>query len=194
MPRPLSLRKSFSPARSKTKFIFILAATALTLAVQYIRTNPTIEENGSSKKATFLLANGYCVENITTKQACHSWLVLHGTSLYNKGVLAFFYLLFLLYLFLGIAIVADIFMGAIEVITSKEVEQKISTSDGATSYVKVKVWNPTIANLTLMALGSSAPEILLSIIETATTLNSTPGELGPSTIVGSAAFNLMGKA
>ena len=85
-------------------------------------------------------------------------------------------------------------MGAIEVITSKEVEQKISTSDGATSYVKVKVWNPTIANLTLMALGSSAPEILLSIIETATTLNSTPGELGPSTIVGSAAFNLMGKA
>ncbi len=42
-----------------------------------------------------------------------------------------------------------------------------------------------------MALGSSAPEILLSVIETVTTLNSTPGELGPSTIVGSAAFNLM---
>lgn len=42
-----------------------------------------------------------------------------------------------------------------------------------------------------MALGSSAPEILLSVIETVTTLNETPGELGPSTIVGSAAFNLM---
>ena len=53
------------------------------------------------------------------------------------------------------------------------------------------VWNPTIANLTLMALGSSAPEILLSVIETVTTLGSTPGELGPSTIVGSAAFNLL---
>ena len=53
------------------------------------------------------------------------------------------------------------------------------------------VWNPTIANLTLMALGSSAPEILLSVIETITTLGATPGELGPSTIVGSAAFNLM---
>lgn len=53
------------------------------------------------------------------------------------------------------------------------------------------VWNPTIANLTLMALGSSAPEILLSIIETLMTLGSTPGELGPSTIVGSAAFNLL---
>jgi len=42
-----------------------------------------------------------------------------------------------------------------------------------------------------MALGSSAPEILLSVIETVQTLGSTPGELGPSTIVGSAAFNLL---
>lgn len=43
-----------------------------------------------------------------------------------------------------------------------------------------------------MALGSSAPEILLSVIETVQTLEAkTPGELGPSTIVGSAAFNLM---
>jgi len=42
-----------------------------------------------------------------------------------------------------------------------------------------------------MALGSSAPEILLSVIETVTTLGKTPGELGPSTIVGSAAFNLL---
>ena len=31
---------------------------------------------------------------------------------------------------------------------------------------KVNVWNPTVANLTLMALGSSAPEILLNVIET----------------------------
>lgn len=42
-----------------------------------------------------------------------------------------------------------------------------------------------------MALGSSAPEILLSCIETISTLGSSPGELGPSTIVGSAAFNLL---
>ena len=48
-----------------------------------------------------------------------------------------------------------------------------------------------MANLTLMALGSSAPEILLSVIETVTTLGSEPGQLGPSTIVGSAAFNLL---
>lgn len=56
---------------------------------------------------------------------------------------------------------------------------------------KVPVWNPTVANLTLMALGSSAPEILLNVIETVQTLGSKPGELGPSTIVGSAAFNFL---
>lgn len=56
---------------------------------------------------------------------------------------------------------------------------------------KVNVWNPTVANLTLMALGSSAPEILLNVIETVQTLGQTPGELGPSTIVGSAAFNFL---
>ena len=30
--------------------------------------------------------------------------------------------------------------------------------------IEVRIWNDTVANLTLMALGSSAPEILLSII------------------------------
>ena len=46
-----------------------------------------------------------------------------------------------------------------------------------------------MANLTLMALGSSAPEILLSVIEILTN-NFFTGDLGPSTIVGSAAFNM----
>ena len=44
-------------------------------------------------------------------------------------------------------------------------------------------WNDTVANLTLMALGSSSPEILLSIIEIIGN-NFKAGELGPGTIVG----------
>ena len=58
-----------------------------------------------------------------------------------------------------------------------------------TSYY-VRVWNPTVANLSLMALGSSAPEIMLSVIELFSNGMHT-GELGPSTIVGSAAFNML---
>ena len=52
------------------------------------------------------------------------------------------------------------------------------------------VRNPTVANLSLMALGSSAPEILLNVIEIVTG-DFYAGDLGPSTIVGSAAFNLL---
>ena len=83
-------------------------------------------------------------------------------------------------------------MGAIEQITSTTyiVREEVPGSPNPKEY-RVKLWNATIANLTLMALGSSAPEILLSVIETLQTLGVRPGELGPSTIVGSAAFNLL---
>ena len=55
----------------------------------------------------------------------------------------------------------------------------------------MQIWNATMANLTLMAFGSSAPEIILSVIESLKDLGKPAGDLGPSTIVGSAAFNLM---
>ena len=57
--------------------------------------------------------------------------------------------------------------------------------------MQVPVWNPTIANLTLLALGSSAPEILLSVIESLKDLGKPGGVLGPASIVGSGAFNLL---
>jgi solute carrier family 8 (sodium/calcium exchanger) len=89
--------------------------------------------------------------------------------------------------FLGVAIIADVFMNAIETITSKK-RRIFDKANGR--YRTIKVWNETVANLTLMALGSSAPEILLNVVEV---LNNDffPGELGPGTIVGSAAFNLL---
>jgi len=53
---------------------------------------------------------------------CYSGLVLiPGTTLLPKGLLGFAYFMFLGFLFLGISIVADIFMEAIEVITSQTV-------------------------------------------------------------------------
>jgi len=90
----------------------------------------------------------------------------------------------LMYCFAGVAFIADVFMAAIEKITSEKV--RLKEGDSFRTY---NVWNPTVANLTLMALGSSAPEILLSVIELISN-GMHSGELGPSTIVGSAAFNL----
>uniref|UniRef100_A0A7I4YNU8 Calx-beta domain-containing protein n=1 Tax=Haemonchus contortus TaxID=6289 RepID=A0A7I4YNU8_HAECO len=111
---------------------------------------------------------------------------------------AAFYLIGLLYSFLGISIAADVFMCSIEHITSATRKVKKTRDKGVLmvgnmpdedEYEEVKIWNPTVANLTLMALGSSAPEILLSIIEIVGH-GFHSGELGPGTIVGSAAFNL----
>ena len=80
-------------------------------------------------------------------------------------------------------------MAAIEVITSQERAVEIKKVTGQKTTILVRVWNETVSNLTLMALGSSAPEILLSVIEIFGN-NFEAGDLGPSTIVGSAAFNL----
>ncbi|XP_075248384.1 sodium/calcium exchanger 1-like [Convolutriloba macropyga] len=99
------------------------------------------------------------------------------------------YFLGLCYMFLGVSQIADLFMEAIEVITSTTSVRVVKTSSGEYKEVEVQVWNETVANLTLMALGSSAPEILLSVIEICGN-NFKAGDLGPGTIVGSAAFNL----
>lgn len=99
------------------------------------------------------------------------------------------YLLGLLYMFVGIAIIADRFMAAIEQITSQEQDVIVRRKDGTKDIVSVRIWNETVSNLTLMALGSSAPEIMLSVIEIYAQ-DFQAGELGPGTIVGSAAFNM----
>lgn len=103
---------------------------------------------------------------------------------------AFVYFVVLMYFFLGVSIIADRFMAAIEIITSREKDITLTDKKtGKLRVVTVKIWNETVSNLTLMALGSSAPEILLTVIEVCGK-NFEAGELGPSTIVGSAAFNL----
>jgi len=98
----------------------------------------------------------------------------------------FIYLLVMGWCFLGVAVVCDTFMEAIEAVTAKRRIIRLNCGHEIT----VKVWNDTVANLSLMALGSSAPEIMLNVIEIVLR-DFFSGDLGPSTIVGSAAFNLM---
>ncbi|XP_051631705.1 sodium/calcium exchanger 2-like [Manacus candei] len=107
----------------------------------------------------------------------------------DKAARAIVYFVAMMYLFLGVSIIADRFMASIEVITSREKEITVTKANGETSVGTVRIWNETVSNLTLMALGSSAPEILLSLIEVCGH-RFQAGELGPGTIVGSAAFNM----
>uniref|UniRef100_A0A8C4Y9Z7 Solute carrier family 8 member A3 n=1 Tax=Gopherus evgoodei TaxID=1825980 RepID=A0A8C4Y9Z7_9SAUR len=110
-------------------------------------------------------------------------------SLGDKIARVIVYFVALIYLFLGVSIIADRFMASIEVITSQEKEITVKKPNGETTTTTIRVWNETVSNLTLMALGSSAPEILLSLIEVCGH-GFIAGDLGPSTIVGSAAFNM----
>ncbi|KAM6909295.1 solute carrier family 8 member 4b [Xenentodon cancila] len=110
-------------------------------------------------------------------------------SVGDKVARAIVYFVALVYMFLGMSIIADRFMSSIEVITSQEKEITIKKPNGETTTATVRIWNETVSNLTLMALGSSAPEILLSVIEVCGH-GFEAGALGPSTIVGSAAFNM----
>ena len=118
------------------------------------------------------------------------WPGFESMSLGDRFGRGLLYITLMVYLFIGVAIASDKFMESIEMITAQEKE--VSVKDprtGKTQVVVVKVWNETVANLTLMALGSSAPEIMLSVIEI-WAKNFKAGDLGPGTIVGSAAFNL----
>uniref|UniRef100_A0A8C4FAD0 Solute carrier family 8 member 4b n=1 Tax=Dicentrarchus labrax TaxID=13489 RepID=A0A8C4FAD0_DICLA len=135
-----------------------------------------------------------CDLSPTRKEICLPGVVLpvwnpQNPSVGDKVARAIVYFVALIYMFLGMSIIADRFMSSIEVITSQEKEITIKRPNGETTTATVRIWNETVSNLTLMALGSSAPEILLSVIEVCGH-GFEAGSLGPSTIVGSAAFNM----
>ena len=141
---------------------------------------------------------GRCNPNRTAEaRVCDQGIIIPHWPPANTSMLstsdtasrAVVYFLALVYLFLGVSIIADRFMASIEVITSKEKTVTIKSDNGKKNEYTVRIWNETVSNLTLMALGSSAPEIMLSIIEIIGK-GFYAGDLGPSTIVGSASFNL----
>ncbi|KAK7507405.1 hypothetical protein BaRGS_00001340 [Batillaria attramentaria] len=125
--------------------------------------------------------------------ACSGTLlpIFNEEESWNKGVRALLYFVAMVWCFFGVAIVADAFMCGIEHITSRTRNIKVPDPNKKDNVkeIEVKVWNDTVANLSLLAFGTSAPEILLACIEMIAN-KFEAGELGPGTIVGSAAFNL----
>eukprot|EP00286_Rhodomonas_abbreviata_P014161 CAMPEP_0181316758 /NCGR_PEP_ID=MMETSP1101-20121128/16068_1 /TAXON_ID=46948 /ORGANISM="Rhodomonas abbreviata, Strain Caron Lab Isolate" /LENGTH=860 /DNA_ID=CAMNT_0023424031 /DNA_START=128 /DNA_END=2710 /DNA_ORIENTATION=- len=152
------------------------------------------------------LEDGFC-QGVNAEMSCcekGSGLILPIVPYeytWSRGFRAFIYLVGLLWCFLGVSVLSDVFMAGIEAITNSTCIKKVPRKDkdgqpmkndqGEIIYDEEEqnVWNPAVANLTLMALGSSTPEILLSIIEICGA-EFFSGELGPGTVVGSASFNL----
>ncbi|XP_075943044.1 solute carrier family 8 member 4b isoform X3 [Anarhichas minor] len=175
-PAAVSAHPSSLPSRLSSPLLLFLLSAFLLLSC------PGSVHAGSSENCS---ASG---------DPCQEGVVLpvwnpQNPSVGDKVARAIVYFVAMIYMFLGMSIVADRFMSSIEVITSQEKEITIKRPNGETTTATVRIWNETVSNLTLMALGSSAPEILLSVIEVCGH-NFEAGSLGPSTIVGSAAFNM----
>jgi solute carrier family 8 (sodium/calcium exchanger) len=99
-------------------------------------------------------------------------------------VLAVVYGFALAWCFFGIAIISDTIMEVFEGITSVKRSVTRPARDGRMLKVSALVWDPTVANFTLTALGTSAPEIMLAVIEALLTLGRPQRQLGSSTILG----------
>jgi Sodium/calcium exchanger protein len=96
------------------------------------------------------------------------------------------YLSALIWCFFGVAVLSNSQMAGIEVITSERHRIKRTDEHGKPVHITVLVWNATIANVLLLALGSSSPGIVLNLVDTAQALGRTgsQGTLGPSSVVG----------
>uniref|UniRef100_A0AAZ3RG40 Calx-beta domain-containing protein n=1 Tax=Oncorhynchus tshawytscha TaxID=74940 RepID=A0AAZ3RG40_ONCTS len=177
------IRTGSSSSYPACLWLGLLSVATAFLCAEGDRTTPS--------PATIDSHNATCSEGTSR---CKSGIVLpiwypEDPSMGDKMARVIVYFVAMIYMFLGVSIIADRFMAAIEVITSQEKEIIIKRANGETTTATIRIWNETVSNLTLMALGSSTPEILLSVIEVCGH-DFVAGELGPSTIVGSAAFNM----
>jgi solute carrier family 8 (sodium/calcium exchanger) len=78
------------------------------------------------------------------------WTPIDNLTTGDMLARATIYFLGLGYLFLGVSIIADRFMAAIEVITSQEKEIHVVDANGVKQTVMVRYWNETVSNLTVI--------------------------------------------
>lgn len=88
------------------------------------------------------------------------------TSLGN-GFRAFLYLVALAYCFIGLSAITARFFKSMEHVVqqTRKVDVSNNNTNGGKNYRYEKVWNFTIADITLLAFGTSFPQISLATID-----------------------------
>ncbi|KAK8565488.1 hypothetical protein V6N12_059049 [Hibiscus sabdariffa] len=125
-------------------------------------------------------------------EKCDSYLLFYGETALGNGLRAFLYFLGLAYCFIGLsAITARFFRSMENVVKHSRTVVEIDPYTNSEIIKQEKVWNYTIADITLLAFGTSFPQISLATIDAIQNIgNLYAGGLGPGTLVGSAAFDL----
>ncbi|KAK8588229.1 hypothetical protein V6N13_087173 [Hibiscus sabdariffa] len=130
--------------------------------------------------------------SILGDEKCGSFLLFHGETALGNGLRAFLYSLGIAYCFLGLsAITARFFRSMENVVKHSRTVVEIDPYTNTQIIRQERVWNYTIADITLLAFGTSFPQISLATIDAIRNIgNLYAGGLGPGTLVGSAAFDL----
>lgn len=104
--------------------------------------------------------------NIFGNEKCESYLIFSGETSLGDGFRAFLYFLGLAYCFIGLsAITARFFRSMENVVKHTRELVKIDPRSNTVVVTHEKVWNYTIADITLLAFGTSFPQISLAIID-----------------------------
>ncbi|RYR70704.1 hypothetical protein Ahy_A02g005026 isoform I [Arachis hypogaea] len=130
--------------------------------------------------------------SIMGHEKCESYLIFSGEAALGDNFRTFLYFLGLAYCFLGLSAITARFFKSMENVVKHT--RKVVEIDPVTQTEVVrheKVWNYTIADISLLAFGTSFPQISLATIDAIRNVgNLYAGGLGPGTLVGSAAFDL----
>ncbi|KAI7744567.1 hypothetical protein M8C21_012841 [Ambrosia artemisiifolia] len=135
---------------------------------------------------------GHRVNDITLEKACGSYFIVQAEVTLGDGFRTFLYFVALAYCFIGLsAITARFFRSMEHVVQHTRTVTVVDPVSGLETVKHDKVWNFTVADISLLAFGTSFPQISLATIDAIRNIGQLyAGGLGPGTLVGSAAFDL----
>lgn len=99
-------------------------------------------------------------------EKCHFYFLFHYETTLDHGLRGFLYFLALAYCFIGLSAITDRFFRCMETVVkhSRAVEE-IDPSTNAKVIRNKKVWNYAVADIALLAFGTSFPQISLATID-----------------------------
>lgn len=106
------------------------------------------------------------LSSIIGRDHCESYLIFGGETALGENFRAFLYFLCLAYCFIGLsAITARFFLSMENVVKHSREVVEIDPVTKIEIIRHEKVWNYTIADITLLAFGTSFPQISLATID-----------------------------
>ncbi|KAF7143735.1 hypothetical protein RHSIM_Rhsim05G0173900 [Rhododendron simsii] len=102
------------------------------------------------------------ISNVLRWGKCQDYLIFLGETALGDGFWAFVYFLGLAYCFVGLSAITARFFRSMETVVKHSQNDPLTNSE----VVRLeKVWNYTIADITLLAFGTSFPQISLATID-----------------------------